>query len=134
MNNNYAIYVKKPERDFFPEELKILDEMRTEIMQYPDSTFEHNEENIYIFVHDVQENLNGIAVFYTENEDEIFLSKLFVRPIDRRQGIATMVVAKLQEMYETISLGIHKDNEYSKKLFEYFNPTHICEYMRITKN
>lgn len=118
---NYATYAKKELKDLSANELLCLKSCADEMKLIgEDHVFKWEDFNRYIFTKDIQENINGVLVYWIPREGGVFLSKIFVDPIDRRQGIASLMIDKLRELHrdEKITLGIAPSNKASIKLFE----------------
>ena len=132
--NNYGIYLKKKERAFTEKETELIKDMTEEIKQYPDSEHVHNDKFDYYFCRDVQDNINGVAIIESYEKEATFLSKIYVEPFDRKQGIASFLLTTILEEYKTIECGIHETNIASKNLFKnIFSAEHLCEYIRIER-
>ncbi len=130
MNSNFVLYGNyRGECKFNEKEINILNDMKKDIEQYPSSTFDiYDKDNKYIFVKDVSENVNGVLVF-EDYGDSFFLAKIYVEPLDRRQGLATAMLNRLIGITKgkPLNFGIHESNKSSLDFFkEHGESKHVC--------
>lgn len=75
-----------------------------------------NDHKILFFMEDLY-TYTGVAIFI-ENEDLIYLNKIYVRKDRRKKGIAKQLIDRIMKYKKRIIFTVHKDNKKSLKFFK----------------
>ena len=113
----YTLYHREQTKFLKKEELELVFECSEDLKRYEVSDFDYGVHNRYIFCIDEESKVSGVLIYYFNAEGGIWLSKLYVKPIFRKQGIAVKLYQELSRLNKTIDLGIDPKNSESIKLF-----------------
>ena len=115
----HEVYYREQTKVLNKNELNLVHECAEDLKKYPDSEFDYGVHNRYLFCsNDYGDDVIGVLIYYENVDGGLWLSKIYVKPEHRREGIASKLFSYLLLLNKTIDLGIYPLNEISMAFFK----------------